>query len=315
MHAIASGPGRDVYERTVEMKVQSKLRTGSLITSHGGRRLLRGLVTLAAVSPLLLAGTSYSGPPKKGSVKSDAFDLEKIPGSNVERLILTPKAAERLGIEMGNVTEQQILRNQVVGGRIVPPQPIPAKKPPTGGFSGFGKVTTPTERLAKAAAGDSSERWVEVTLSKGELERLRKDAPARVLLLPTRQRSGEEVSARLVNREPIEDLKRSMVKLYYKVAGKGSDLKLYERVRVELGLSGDSAKKRAVVPYGAIYYDAKGDPWVYVSPKPLVYERRRVNVERVVGNMAVLADGPPVGTSVVTVGVPMLWGAEVVFGY
>jgi hypothetical protein len=60
-----------------------------------------------------------------------------------------------------------------------------------------------------------------------------------------------------------------------------------------------------------IYYDGKGIPWVYVNPKPLVFQRQRVNVERVADDLAVLSQGPSVGTSVVTVGAAMLWGTEV----
>jgi hypothetical protein len=60
-----------------------------------------------------------------------------------------------------------------------------------------------------------------------------------------------------------------------------------------------------------VYYDAKGDAWIYVNTKPLVFERRRVGVERVAGELAVLSDGPPVGTPVVTVGAALLYGAEI----
>jgi hypothetical protein len=81
-------------------------------------------------------------------------------------------------------------------------------------------------------------------------------------------------------------------------------------MRVELQLSGD-ADARTVVPYGAVYYDAKGAAWVYVRTAPLTFERQRVGVERVVGDLAVLAEGPPIQTPVVTVGAAMLYGVEV----
>jgi len=87
---------------------------------------------------------------------------------------------------------------------------------------------------------------------------------------------------------------------------------LNDRMRVELQLSG-SNEKRKVMPYSALFYDGKGDTWAYINPKPLVFVRWSVEVERIVGDLAVLADGPPVGTRVVTVGVPLLYGAEVVY--
>ena len=64
------------------------------------------------------------------------------------------------------------------------------------------------------------------------------------------------------------------------------------------------------MPYSAVYYDAKGAPWVYVNTQPLTFERQRITVERVVGDMAVLSDGPPLGTPVVITGAPLLYGAE-----
>ena len=81
-------------------------------------------------------------------------------------------------------------------------------------------------------------------------------------------------------------------------------------MRVELQLAGP-ADKQKVVPYNALYYDSKGQPWVYVSPQPLTYERQRVTVQRVVGQQAVISDGPPVGTAVVTVGAALLYGTEI----
>jgi hypothetical protein len=72
-----------------------------------------------------------------------------------------------------------------------------------------------------------------------------------------------------------------------------------------------SEDKQKVVPYSAVYYDAKGAPWVYVTPKPLTYERQRVAVDRVVGDVAILSEGPPAGTPVVSVGAALLYGAEI----
>jgi hypothetical protein len=43
----------------------------------------------------------------------------------------------------------------------------------------------------------------------------------------------------------------------------------------------------------------------------LVFERRRIGVERIMGDLAVLSDGPSVGTEVVMVGAPLLYGTEI----
>jgi hypothetical protein len=49
---------------------------------------------------------------------------------------------------------------------------------------------------------------------------------------------------------------------------------------------------------------------VYVETEPLVYVRHAITVDRVDGDVAVLHDGPPVGTPVVTVGSAELYGVE-----
>ncbi len=65
-----------------------------------------------------------------------------------------------------------------------------------------------------------------------------------------------------------------------------------------------------VVPYGSVTYEADGKTWVYTSPEPLVFVRAPVRLDAVNGDLAVLSAGPPVGTAVVSVGVPELFGAE-----
>jgi hypothetical protein len=73
--------------------------------------------------------------------------------------------------------------------------------------------------------------------------------------------------------------------------------------------------RRKVVPYAAVLYDAQGNTWVYTSPEPLVFVRHRITVEYIAGDQAVLADGPPSGTAVVTVGAAELFGAEFEIGH
>ncbi len=292
------------------------MKVKSIITKKAkdrGATLFIGLVALVVVAILVFGPTvADSGGPSKGPVKpSGAVKFEDIPGSKIKRVILTPKAAERLGIQTGKVSKRQIIRKQMVGGRVVPPvKDQPASNIPNRGFGSFGKIR-PIKSMQESPATPAPDgRWVAVTLSKGEWNRLWKDKPARVLPLTTGDKSGKAVLALPSGLPPQEDLKRSMLKVYYKL--QGMDHELYHRVRVELPLSG-SDQKRLVVPYSSIYYDGKGHPWVYVNPEPLVYERQRVDLERVVGDFAVLKKGPAIGTEVVTTGAALLYGAEVIF--
>ncbi|MGW3612091.1 hypothetical protein ACWD6N_19725 [Micromonospora sp. NPDC005163] len=72
-----------------------------------------------------------------------------------------------------------------------------------------------------------------------------------------------------------------------------------------------------VVPYSAVLYDPTGLAWVYTVPQPLTYVREKVVVATVGGaggTDAFLAQAPPAGTAIVTIGVIELWGAELGVG-
>lgn len=308
-----------------------------------------GWLAPVAVAAFLLAPAAGFAADSGGAGpagKSPVVAFESIPGSTAKRVILSPKAAERLGIQTSKVGEETIVRKQMVGGLVMPPvESLPEPQPANGGFGGFGKgapveqpkpgnggfngfgtraaVSAPKPAQQVVLVQTASQRspqaeqrpvdgdvWVLVTLSPGEWGRLAKDKPARVLPLTMGEKSGKELLAMPSGRPPVEDTKRSMLTVYYVVPGKDHDLKLKSRMRVELQMSGDGDKQK-VVPYSAVYYDAKGIPWVYVNSKPLAFERQRIGVERVVGDLAVLSEGPPVGTPVVTVGASLLYGSEI----
>jgi hypothetical protein len=72
---------------------------------------------------------------------------------------------------------------------------------------------------------------------------------------------------------------------------------------------------RSVIPYGAVMYDTKGETWTFTNPQPLVFVRQSIVVENVKGDRAILSEGPPVGTIVVTVGATELMGAEHKYGH
>ena len=70
----------------------------------------------------------------------------------------------------------------------------------------------------------------------------------------------------------------------------------------------DGQKK--VIPYESVVYDADGKAYAYTSPEPLTFVRRQIDVDHVTGDSAVLSDGPPAGTKVVTVGAAQVYGTE-----
>lgn len=74
------------------------------------------------------------------------------------------------------------------------------------------------------------------------------------------------------------------------------------------------AAMRKTIPYAAVLYDEHGDTWAYTSPTPLTFIRKQIGVDYVSGDLAVLINGPPAGTRVVTIGAAELLGAELGVG-
>ncbi len=91
-----------------------------------------------------------------------------------------------------------------------------------------------------------------------------------------------------------------------------------ERLDIKTDLVQDmmmGGAKRKVVPYAAVLYDARGETWVYTNPEALVFIRHAIHVDYISGDRAVLSQGPPAGTAVVTVGAAELFGAEFEIGH
>jgi hypothetical protein len=74
-------------------------------------------------------------------------------------------------------------------------------------------------------------------------------------------------------------------------------------------------KQDLVVPFKAVLYDIHGGAWVYEEVAPHVYARKRVAVEFVDGDEAILAAGPHAGARIVTDGAAELFGTEFGVGH
>lgn len=112
------------------------------------------------------------------------------------------------------------------------------------------------------------------------------------------------------------------------VAGQESlkRITLTERAAERLGIqtvevgAAPGAAGRTQIPYSAVIYDADGGEWAYiVDGAPLAFVRHAITIEDIVahaaGDVAVLSQGPQMGTSVVSVGVAELYGAEFAVGH
>lgn len=205
-------------------------------------------------------------------------------GDGRNLVILTEKAARRLGIQTDMVREQQIMLTRTVGGEV-------------------------TE------IGTFNEAMVMVSLSAEELPKVDPSVPARVLPLdlddPEDSDHGTAGFAAELDELPgLDDSENGAeVNLYYAVKDPEHGLVEGQRLIVELSLMRDEGA-RLVVPVGALLYDVHGEAWIYVSPEPLHFLRYAVQVDYIQHDMVVLLEGPPAGTEVATVGVAELYGTD-----
>ena len=255
------------------------------------------VLILIAVGLQLLGRMS---PPAKQTKKIEPASVLKIEGTDLKRLTLLPEAAKRLAIKTALVREESMDPKQQVGGEVVSISP------------------------------DGNAAIVRVELTEKELSRVRRDEPAFVLPLARDSQAPRikalPLSGAIANTLSLDGKVRRIKALplkrptdsglyavpgtiHYEVSGADHGLANRQLVFVELALSGDG-EKRKVIPYAAVLYDAKGNTWVYTNPEELVFIRKPIQIDTIVGDEAFLVDGPPVGAAVVTVGGAELYGTE-----
>jgi hypothetical protein len=183
------------------------------------------LVVLSIASLQLSACTEKSDM----SIKSAPAQVERIEGTDLKRVLLTEKAAERLGIKTAPVHEM------------------------------------PVAQLRRPRA------------------------------------------------EPVAPLGADAGVAAKPVAPLGADAGVVQKVPHSGGNTAEPGVVQ-VVPYAAVLYDARGNTWVYTNPTPLTFVRHAIHIDYIEGDLAVLSDGPPSGTEVVTVGPAELFGAETGIG-
>lgn len=149
--------------------------------------------------------------------------------------------------------------------------------------------------------------WIKVPVYVGDLERIAVDKPAAVGSLAGTPGAATK-AARPVSAPPSGDPLAATVNVFYEVDNRDGSLRPGQRVGVTLPLRGED--ESLVVPRAALLRDIHGNTWVYENTAPHAFARRRVSVDRVVGDIAALASGPKPGARVVTDGAAELFGTE-----
>jgi hypothetical protein len=227
------------------MKLKSMV---SMRADRTGRIFLGGLVVLIWMATIFLTSAVVLAGPSGSGGKTYGVKFETIPGSSVPRIILTAKAAERLGIKTGKVSEKPIIRRQMVSGLLIPPVKKPPEvRPASSMFGGYQKIeaTAPLQSALKPAiVPPSGDIWVLVALSRAEWERLAKDKPVRLFPLDTREGLKSQIWAQPSGFPPYNDMKRAMLRVFYVLPGKNHGLAVNNRMRVELPISGSGKKHK-----------------------------------------------------------------------
>ncbi len=257
---------------------------------------------MAVLAVLAVAPTAAAAP------LAQLSKVENSEVSDAKPILLTEREAKRLGLQTTPVREEKVLRQMTVIGEVE--DESVAK--PSSEQSGDADASTPAGQAPKGSGGGPLR--VMVLLDKnpdddadddlGEYD----DEDDAEILAPGDFDEDEPLRAKRI--EISAGAEPAANTLYFKIRG-GTERGLTpgQRVGVKLAAPGSDVPKR-VVPYSAIVYDPSGNPGVYVSAKPLEFVRQPVTVEDINEGMAVLSDGPQVGTEVVTVGAAELSGVD-----
>ena len=139
--------------------------------------------------------------------------------------------------------------------------------------------------------------WVRVPIFVGDLAKLAIDRDAEISGVaepPAPFAPGKPVAA-----PPSGDPLAATVNVFYEVENKDGRLRTNQRVGVTLPLEG--AVESLTVPRAALIRDIHGNTWVYEKTGDHAYSRRLIMVDRVVGDVAVIARGNlKAGAKVVT---------------
>ncbi|MEZ5963143.1 MAG: efflux RND transporter periplasmic adaptor subunit [Planctomycetota bacterium] len=151
--------------------------------------------------------------------------------------------------------------------------------------------------------------WVRVAVRGDDVAQVDRSRSARIVGLDGRvSDSLVGDSATAVAGPPAADLATATVWIYYALDARAESYRPGQRVGVQVPFG--PAGERQVLPWAAVLHDVHGGTWVYARVDTHTFERRRVEVEFVDGDAAVLARGPAPGTEVVVAGAAELFGTE-----
>jgi len=150
--------------------------------------------------------------------------------------------------------------------------------------------------------------WVKVPMFVGDKKKLASDKPAEISGLGEAPGAAGSRPGMPVAAPPQADPINANLHVFYQIENKDGAYRPGERVAVVLPMKGEA--ESLIAPRASLIRDIYGSAWVYEKVGEHSYARRRVQVDRVIGDMAVLTTGPAVGAKVVTDGAAEIYGTE-----
>lgn len=160
---------------------------------------------------------------------------------------------------------------------------------------------------ALLATTNPKEVWVRVAVYAGDLAKLDTKKEVFISVLGDSLNSTS-VKALPIKAPPSANAAAATLDVFYKLSNRDGAFRLGQRVKVGIPMQANASE--LTLPWSAIVYDIEGGAWVYQQIAPLVYQRRRVQVQRVVDNLAALSGDITEGSNVVVTGVAELFGTE-----
>ncbi len=324
--------GADILVPTGGLVTISAPVTGKLISDNkalisAGSPVKAGQI-LYRIQPMITADARAN----LVNALSDAESMVSVAKSQAEATEITLSRARKLlhdlvgsqrSVDDANAAHEIALRNleaaevkknalqQVVKLGIV--QAVDIKSPQSGIvsniFASNNQVVSAGNPVIEVSAVDSL--WIRVPIPSGDFDLI--DPLADAVIEPT-SISKTSIVAKPVSAPPTADPLTNSTHLYYAVPNIKSTFRPMQRVTVALKTLGKT-KNTLSIPWSSIVYDIHGNTWVYVQESSNLYLRKRVFLDHVIGNQALIHEGLSESAKVVVNGALELFSIETGFSH
>jgi RND family efflux transporter MFP subunit len=150
--------------------------------------------------------------------------------------------------------------------------------------------------------------WVRVPVYAGDLALIDSSSSASVISIGDGLQGKSRIAKHVPG--PVSTNPQAVsTDLYYELDNQDSKFKLGQKVNVIMSLVGNNDTK-LTIPASAIVYDVHGGTWVYEYIGEHLYSRKRIAVDRVENQIAIISKGINLGMQIVVAGAAELFGTE-----